>query len=59
MNLAVYLDLKTYILLQSLADHEQRWHREVLDHRQENVEETPPYFHDYHLQEVLKSGFKL
>ncbi|XP_063396384.1 probable E3 ubiquitin-protein ligase HECTD4 [Mytilus trossulus] len=37
--------------LQSLAGQEQHWHTDVLDHKQENTEDTPPFFHDYHLQE--------
>ncbi|KAJ8312853.1 hypothetical protein KUTeg_010226 [Tegillarca granosa] len=37
--------------LQSLAELEQRWHNEVIDHKQENVQ-SPPFFHDYHLQET-------
>ncbi|XP_053376531.1 probable E3 ubiquitin-protein ligase HECTD4 [Mercenaria mercenaria] len=38
--------------LQALADLEQRWHREVLDRREDKAIDTPPFFHDFHLQET-------
>ena len=39
-------------MFQFLADLEQRWYREVQDFKQDPKAENPPFFHDYHLQEV-------
>ncbi|KAL3856755.1 hypothetical protein ACJMK2_011476 [Sinanodonta woodiana] len=45
--------------LQALADLEQRWLNEVKDHRQGNVPpDSPPFFHDYHLQEKFEAELK-
>ena len=41
-----------YFYYQALADLEQRWHTEVLDRKEDKTIETPPFFHDFHLQEV-------
>ncbi|KAK7506010.1 hypothetical protein BaRGS_00002732 [Batillaria attramentaria] len=38
--------------LQTMADLEQRWRNEVEEHCQENVPPSPPFFHDYHLQDL-------
>ncbi|XP_062590799.1 probable E3 ubiquitin-protein ligase HECTD4 isoform X2 [Saccostrea cucullata] len=37
--------------LQSLAELEQRWHSEVMDHKEGNTT-VPPFFADFHLQET-------
>ncbi|OPL20649.1 hypothetical protein AM593_07634, partial [Mytilus galloprovincialis] len=50
-QLQVQLIMSSLTHKKSLAGQEQHWHTDVLDHRQENTEDTPPFFHDYHLQE--------
>ncbi|XP_052243277.1 probable E3 ubiquitin-protein ligase HECTD4 isoform X2 [Dreissena polymorpha] len=46
--------------LQALADLEQRWHTELIDRREDKTLNTPPFFHDYHLQETqFKALFML
>ncbi|KAK7087914.1 probable E3 ubiquitin-protein ligase HECTD4 isoform X2 [Littorina saxatilis] len=38
--------------LQTMADLEQRWRNEVEEHCQPNVAPSPPFFHDYHMQDL-------
>lgn len=57
--LKFYCVLLLSLLLQSVAELEQKWQNEVEEAQQGKLENNAPFFHDYHFFEVQISSIHI